>query len=532
MAYYLTSFHPFLAAIIICLVFLPLHFSPNQGNTNEGFSINLIRKTSLKVLPQRLRGLSAISRTPQSPISAYLGEYLMEISIGTPPVKVYGIADTGSDLTWTQCVPCKNCYKQLNPMFDPQKSSSYSNIPCNSNLCHELNTGVCSPQKQCNYTYGYADDSMTQGALSQETVTLTSTTGESVPLKGIVFGCGHKDSEGFNDHEMGIIGLGGGPVSLISQIGSSFGGKMFSQCLVPFHTDVSVSSRMSFGKASVCSSQKQCNYTYAYGDSSMTQGALAQETVTLTSTTGESVPLKGIVFGCGHKDSEGFNDHEMGIIGLGGGPVSLISQIGSSFGGKMFSQCLVPFHTDVSVSSRMSFGKASKVSGNGVVSTPLVTKEDKTPYFVTLLGFSVGNTYLHYNGSSKTVEKGNMFLDSGTPPTILPTQFYDRVVAQVKNQVAMKPIVDDPDLGSQLCYQTKNNLNGPMLIAHFEGADVTLAPIQTFISPKDGVFCLGFTNTSSDVGIYGNFVQSNYLIGFDLEAKMVSFKPTDCTKNK
>ncbi|ESW29018.1 hypothetical protein PHAVU_002G037200 [Phaseolus vulgaris] len=423
MAYYLISFHPFLAAIIIYLVFLPLHFSPIQGNTNEGFSINLIRKTSPKVFPQRLRGLSAISGTPQSPISAYLGEYLMEISIGTPPFKVYGIADTGSDLTWTQCVPCNNCYKQINPMFDPKKSSSYSNIPCNSNLCHELDTGVCSPQKQC-------------------------------------------------------------------------------------------------------------NYTYAYGDSSMTQGSLAQETVTLTSTTGESVPLKGIVFGCGHKDSEGFNDHEMGIIGLGGGPVSLISQIGSSFGGKMFSQCLVPFHTDVSVSSRMSFGKGSKVSGIGVVSTPLVAKEDKTPYFVTLLGLSVGNTYLHYNGSSKTVEKGNMFLDLGTPPTILPTQFYDRVVAQVKNQVAMKPIVDDPDLGSQLCYQTKNNLNGPMLTAHFEGADVTLAPIQTFISPKDGVFCLGFTNTSSDVGIYGNFVQSNYLIGFDLEAKMVSFKPTDCTKNK
>ncbi|KAK7366630.1 hypothetical protein VNO80_08625 [Phaseolus coccineus] len=423
MAYYLTSFHPFLAAIIICLVFLPLHFSPIQANTNEGFSINLIRKTSPKVLPQRLRGLSAISRTPQSPISAYQGEYLMEISIGTPPFKVYGIADTGSDLIWTQCVPCNNCYKQLNPMFDPKKSSSYSNIPCNSNLCHELDTGVCSPQKLC-------------------------------------------------------------------------------------------------------------NYTYAYGDSSMTQGALAQETVTLTSTTGASVPLKGIVFGCGHKDSEGFNDHEMGIIGLGGGPVSLISQIGSSFGGKMFSQCLVPFHTDVSVSSKMSFGKGSKVSGNGVVSTPLVAKEDKTPYFVTLLGISVGNKYLHYNGSSENVEKGNMFLDSGTPPTILPTQLYDRVVAQVKNQVKMKPIVGDPDLGAQLCYRTKNNLHGPMLTAHFEGADVTLEPIQTFIPPKDGVFCLAFTNTSSDVGIYGNFVQSNYLIGFDLEAKMVSFKPTDCTKNK
>ncbi|QCD87877.1 Xylanase inhibitor [Vigna unguiculata] len=73
-------------------------------------------------------------------------------------------------------------------------------------------------------------------------------------------------------------------------------------------------------------------------------------------------------------------------------------------------------------------------------------------------------------------------------------------------------------------------LLGSVPTAHFEGADVKLEPIQTFIPPKDGVFFLAFTNTSSDVGIYGNFVQSNYLIGFDLEAKPVSFKPIDWEK--
>ncbi|TKY71086.1 Aspartic proteinase CDR1 [Spatholobus suberectus] len=418
---YPTSFHPRLV-IIIFLMLLPLNFSAIEANNDGGFSVNVIRKNSPHVLPLRLSG-SAKANSPQSPINAYLGHYLMELSIGTPPFRIYGIADTGSDLTWTQCVPCNNCYKQRNPMFDPQKSSSYRNISCDSKLCHKLDTGVCSPQKRC-------------------------------------------------------------------------------------------------------------NYTYAYASSAMTQGVLAQETITLTSTTGKPVPLKGIVFGCGHNDTGGFNDREMGIIGLGGGPVSLISQIGASFGGKMFSQCLVPFHTDVSVSSKMSFGKGSKVSGKGVVSTPLVAKQDKTPYFVTLLGISVGNNYLHFNGSSQSVAKGNMFIDSGTPPTILPTQLYVRVVAQVRSQVALTPITDDEDLGSELCYRTTNNLGGPVLTAHFEGADVKLSPIQTFISPKDGVFCLGFTNTSSDGGIYGNFAQSNYLIGFDLERQVVSFKPTDCTKHK
>ncbi|WVZ25790.1 hypothetical protein V8G54_004334 [Vigna mungo] len=98
----------------------------------------------------------------------------------------------------------------------------------------------------------------------------------------------------------------------------------------------------------------------------------------------------------------------------------------------------------------MSFGRGSKVSGSGVVSTPLVTKEDKNTFVV--------NKYFHYDGSSENVEKGNMFLNSGSPLTILPTQFYDRVVVEVKNQVAMTLVGDDPDLGIQLCYRTKNNL--------------------------------------------------------------------------
>ena len=414
---YPRKFHPCFVAIFFFIHVL--HFSTIEAG-NGGFSVKLIRKKSPSAPFRRLMG-SANYSTAQSPSNAYLGHYLMELSIGTPPVTIYGIADTGSDLIWTQCVPCNNCYKQLNPMFDPQKSSTYRDISCESKACHKLDTGVCSPQNQC-------------------------------------------------------------------------------------------------------------NYTYAYASASATQGVLAHETITFTSTTGQPVSLAGIIFGCGQNDTGSFNDHEMGIIGLGGGPVSLISQMGSSFGSKKFSQCLVPFHTDISISSKMSFGDGSEVLGDGVVSTPLVTKEDKTPYFVTLHGISVGDTYFPFNSSSETVAEGNMFIDSGTPPTILPQQLYDRVVAEVRSQVALRPIEDDPDLGSQLCYRTETILEGPMLTAHFEGADVQLTTTQIFIPPKDGVLCFGLTNTSSDGGIYGNFAQSNYLIGFDLDRQVVSFKPTDCTK--
>lgn len=218
----------------------------------------------------------------------------------------------------------------------------------------------------------------------------------------------------------------------------------------------------------------------------------------------------------------------MGIIGMGGGPLSLVSQIGNQFGSKRFSQCLVPFHTDSHTSGMIRFGEESDVSGEGVVTTPLVSQEDQTSYLVTLEGISVGDTFVVFN-NSEMLSKGNIMIDSGTPATYLPQEFYDRLVEELKVQSNLRPIEDDPDLGSQLCYRSETNLEGPILTAHFEGADVPLMPIQTFIPPKDGVFCFAMAGTTDGEYIFGNFAQSNILIGFDLDRRTVSFKPTDCT---
>jgi hypothetical protein len=81
--------------------------------------------------------------TIQSEIVPSGGEYLMNISIGTPPVEVLGIADTGSDLIWTQCKPCKQCFNQNPPLFDPKLSSTYRTIPCQSNSCSNLEEASC-----------------------------------------------------------------------------------------------------------------------------------------------------------------------------------------------------------------------------------------------------------------------------------------------------------------------------------------------------------------------------------------------------
>ncbi|KAK9120362.1 hypothetical protein Syun_017979 [Stephania yunnanensis] len=172
--------------------------------------------------------------------------FLLNISVGTPPIQTLAIADTGSDLTWTQCTPCPSCYKQDLPLFDPHLSSSYKSLPCNANPCVALGNTACSNNSNiCEYNYGYADGSIVIGTLASETFTFYggTTTTTTTTFPSLVFGCGHNDSGTFIARETGIIGLGGGPVSFISQIGPNIGWK-FSYCLVPGNTSLNT---MTFG---------------------------------------------------------------------------------------------------------------------------------------------------------------------------------------------------------------------------------------------------------------------------------------------
>ncbi|RVW72911.1 Aspartic proteinase CDR1 [Vitis vinifera] len=278
--------------------------------------------------------------------------------------------------------------------------------------------------------------------------------------------------------------------------------------------------------------QKLCDFSYGYGDGSLAQGVIATETLTLNSNSGQPASIPNIVFGCGHNNSGTFNENEMGLFGTGGRPLSLTSQIMSTLGsGRKFSQCLVPFRTDPSITSKIIFGPEAEVSGSDVVSTPLVTKDDPTYYFVTLDGISVGDKLFPFSSSSPMATKGNVFIDAGTPPTLLPRDFYNRLVQGVKEAIPMEP-VQDPDLQPQLCYRSATLIDGPILTAHFDGADVQLKPLNTFISPKEGVYCFAMQPIDGDTGIFGNFVQMNFLIGFDLDGKKVSFKAVDCTKQQ
>ncbi|XP_019435243.1 PREDICTED: LOW QUALITY PROTEIN: aspartic proteinase CDR1-like, partial [Lupinus angustifolius] len=351
------------------------------------------------------------------------GEYLMSYSIGTPPVKILGIVDTGSDIIWLQCQPCHPCYNQTTPIFDPSKSTTYKTIPCTSNKCKSVRDTSCS-------------------------------------------------SDG---------------------------------------------------------NQQSCQYRIGYGDGSRSQGDLSLDTLTLGSTNGSAVSFPKTIVGCGNSNF-GVSREGSGIVGLGNGPVSLITQLGSSIEGK-FSYCLTPSFSNTKSPSKLNFGKDAVVSGSGVVSTPLFL--DTVFYYLTIEAFSVGNKRVEF-GKSSTSEggSGNIIIDSGTTLTLLPEDVYSDLESAVAEAVKLER-VEAPTRLLSLCYQLPSSdekLQFPVFTVHFIGGDIELNPINTFVKVTDDIICFAFAPTNQPISIFGNLAQQNLLVGYDLQKKTLSIKPTDCRK--
>ncbi|KAJ8769124.1 hypothetical protein K2173_000899 [Erythroxylum novogranatense] len=240
-----------LVLLLLVAVFFPRALSTSRGSSltptsgggevNNGFRVKLKHVDSDKNLTKferiqhgmkrgrhRMERLKAMvlaaassSASVDAPVVAGNGEFLMEIAIGTSPTAYSAIMDTGSDLIWTQCQPCKQCYDQPTPIFDPRKSSTFSKLSCSSQLCEALSQAATC-KDGCQYLYTYGDYSSTQGIMATETFTFGEV---SVPAVG--FGCGEdNEGDGFTQGG-GLVGLGRGPLSLVSQLKEP----RFSYCL-------------------------------------------------------------------------------------------------------------------------------------------------------------------------------------------------------------------------------------------------------------------------------------------------------------
>ncbi|PAN17815.1 hypothetical protein PAHAL_3G156600 [Panicum hallii] len=199
--------------------------------------------------PQRRRG-GGFAAPVVSGLSQGSGEYFAQVGVGSPPTPALLVLDTGSDVVWLQCAPCRHCYAQSGRVFDPRRSRSYAAVPCATPLCRRLDTGGCDKRRgSCLYQVAYGDGSITTGDLATETLSFAR--GARVPR--VAVGCGH-DNEGLFVAAGGLLGLGRGRLSLPTQVARRYG-RSFSYCLVDRTSSVKPSSTRSstltFGPAAL-----------------------------------------------------------------------------------------------------------------------------------------------------------------------------------------------------------------------------------------------------------------------------------------
>ncbi|KAI3741894.1 hypothetical protein L1987_59572 [Smallanthus sonchifolius] len=222
-----------------------------------------------------------------------------------------------------------------------------------------------------------------------------------------------------------------------------------------------------------------------------------------------------------------------GIVGLGGGPLSLINQLEPAIQGK-FSYCLTKqIHDASNQTSKIYFGDHVNVSWPNVVSTPLIN--NYSLYFVNLIDVLVGNkssSYNHNESFLNNVEDGNIIMDMGSTFTSLPREMYLRFAASITKAIGGET-VDSPQLPYSICYKDLSLDRVPAVTFRFSGADVEVPPVNMLIEYQyqKGVTCLAIISDDYAWGKLGNLFQRNLMVGFDLIKQKVYFKPTDCTRH-
>lgn len=177
------------------------------------------------------------------------GNYIVRVGFGTPSSGMFLLIDTGSDITWIQCDPCPQCYKQQDSLFQPAGSATYKPLPCNSTTCQQLQSFSHSClNSSCNYRVSYGDKSTTRGDFALETLTLRSDDTSLVTVSNFAFGCGH-DNKGLFNGAAGLLGLGKSSIGFPAQTSVAFG-QVFSYCL-PSVSSTIPSGILHFGEAAI-----------------------------------------------------------------------------------------------------------------------------------------------------------------------------------------------------------------------------------------------------------------------------------------
>ncbi|KAL3623830.1 hypothetical protein CASFOL_032646 [Castilleja foliolosa] len=280
-------------------------------------------------------------------------------------------------------------------------------------------------------------------------------------------------------------------------------------------------------RAGSCGKNGVCRYTYQLTNNTID---LATETFTLgkndITKLGFScdVPLKLV-----------------GAVGLGRGPLSLVSQMRAS----TFSYCL-PSYDDTNKTGFVLVGSRIKTPAKMITTSLLKNNFFTSPYYINVLGISVNDVKLPIDRLSFTINQtdgtGGVIMDTGSTVTYLEKSIFDKVHNEVKKQIRIKTTNDDHDIGLPVCFTIKptSTITYPNITFHLGGPDGSsdlFFPIENayreysiVISKKKSITltCLAMNAAPrSDRGMssLGNIQQQNTLVVFDLHKETVAFLP-------
>ncbi|EXC16665.1 Aspartic proteinase nepenthesin-1 [Morus notabilis] len=203
-------------------------FKPPKADSMVNTVINMASKD-----PQRLKYLSSLAaqKTTSAPIASgqqlHIGNYVVRAKIGTPGQLLFMVLDTSNDAAWAPCSGCTGCSSTT---FSPNLSSTFGPLDCSVAQCTQVRglscptTGAASP---CLFNQSYGGDSSFSATLAQDSLRLAT---DIIP--NFAFGCINAAS-GSSVPPQGLLGLGRGPLSLLSQSNSLYSG-VFSYCLPSF----------------------------------------------------------------------------------------------------------------------------------------------------------------------------------------------------------------------------------------------------------------------------------------------------------
>ncbi|XP_027769723.1 aspartic proteinase CDR1-like [Solanum pennellii] len=163
----------------------------------------------------------------------------------------------------------------------------------------------------------------------------------------------------------------------------------------------------------------------------------------------------------------------------------------------------------------------------GVLFTPISLNPNEPFYLLTLVGISVNGKRFNLFNNNNSTTIGNIAIDSGTTLTNLPTQLYNQVETAILQAINVQPFFIENSTNP--CYRDFSGSDVPPVTMHFIAAAVPLSKDNIIWPAGQGIWCLAFQPTEGQ-GFYWNVAQTNFLVGYDLNKIIVSFKPTDCTK--